>query len=292
MPLLGPPGIPTNRPLTYHAYMLITSVHNPRVKEAARLRDRRDRQRQGRLLIDGVRELRRALDASVELVELFFCPERCGGDEAYAILAQAGQLGERAPTVYTVTPAVLEKLVYGERAEGLLGVARLPQRTLHDIPLPRSGLVLVLEQVEKPGNVGAVLRTADAVGAAAVIVCGGTDLFNPNVIRASLGTIFTVPVCSADSVSTKAWLLQSNARLFTARVDGAVDYTTVDLTGLVALVFGAESQGLSELWRGPQVTPIRLPMLGRADSLNVSVAAAVMSYESLRQRQMAITAGG
>jgi TrmH family RNA methyltransferase len=272
--------------------MLITSVHNPRVKEASKLRDRRDRQRQGRLLIDGIRELHRAVEAGVELVELFFCPERCSGEEAYAVLAQAGQLGTRAPAVYTVTPAVLEKLAYGERAEGLLGVARLPQRSLRDLSLPPTGLVLVLEQVEKPGNVGAVLRTADAVGAAAVIVCGGTDLFNPNVIRASLGTIFTVPVCSADSESTKAWLLQSNARLFTARVDGAVDYTTVDLTGLVALVFGAESQGLSERWLGPQVTPIRLPMLGRADSLNVSVAAAVMSYESLRQRQIAITAGG
>jgi TrmH family RNA methyltransferase len=272
--------------------MLITSVHNPRVKEAVKLRDRRDRQRQGRLLIDGVRELRRALEAGVEILELFFCPERCAGEEAYALLAQAGELGQRAPEVCTVTPNVLEKLVYGERAEGLLGVARLPRRTLADLTLPASGLILVLEQLEKPGNVGAVLRTADAVGAAAVISCGGTDLYNPNVIRASLGTIFTVPVCAAESAAAKEWLLQQRTRMFTARVDGTVEYTAADLTGLVALVFGAESQGLSDEWLGPEVTPIRLPMLGRADSLNVSVAAAVISYESLRQRQMAITAGG
>jgi len=262
---------------------LITSLQNVRVKEAAKLRDRRAREKQGRILIDGARELRRAIEAGIELVELFVCRELCSSDDAYAVLERA----EHAPVeLLDVTPSVFAKLAFGQRAEGVLGVARPPQGSLADLQLPENPLVAVLEGVEKPGNVGAVLRSADAAGVGAVIVAdGGTDLYNPNTIRASLGTIFTVPVCDASSREVLAWLRARRIHIVTSRVDAAVRYTAVPLAGPAAIVIGAESHGLSEIWHGDDVTAVSLPMLGAADSLNVSTTAAVLFYEALRHRQ-------
>jgi TrmH family RNA methyltransferase len=260
----------------------ITSPHNPRVKAARQLRERKGRQRQGRILIDGARELIRAIGAGVELVEVFVCGELCQGDECrQALAAIARTRAERLD----VTPGVFGKLAFGDRADGLLGVAATPRRTLDDLRLPADPLVAVLAGVEKPGNVGAVLRSADGAGLAAVIVAdGGTDLFNPNTIRASLGTIFTLPVVAADADETIAWLRARSIRLFAARVEGAVPYTSVDLRGPAAIVLGSEAAGLSDEWTGPDVTAVLLPMRGAADSLNVSAAAAVLFYEALRQR--------
>ena len=147
-------------------------------------------------------------------------------------------------------------------------------------------LVAVLEGVEKPGNVGAVLRSADAAGVSALIAADPrTDLYNPNAIRASLGTIFTMPVCEAAGGETIEWLRANGFRIFAARVDGAIPYTEADYRGRSAIVLGSEAAGLSPLWRGDDVQAVRLPMLGAADSLNVSVTAAVLFYEALRQRE-------
>jgi TrmH family RNA methyltransferase len=158
-------------------------------------------------------------------------------------------------------------------------------KSLADLSLAGQGLVVVLEAVEKPGNVGAVLRTADAVGASAVVVADpGTDLYNPNTIRASLGAVFTVPACTAGSAETLAWLRGQRLRILAARVDGSVRYTDVSYVEPCALVLGSEVRGLSEVWRDAEVTAIRLPMLGTVDSLNVSITAAVVLYEALRQR--------
>ena len=261
----------------------ISSTQNPRVKQAVKLRDRRQRDKQGRILIDGARELSRAIESGVELLEVFTCPALCRSDDCRAAVQSIAQRGIET---IEVAPAVFAKMAYGERAEGLLAVALAPRSELDDVRLPDRPLVVVLEGVEKPGNVGAVLRTADAAGAAAVLVTdAATDLYNPNAIRASMGAIFTVPVRTCEATAALDWLLSHQLQIFAARVDAQVDYTAVDLTGGLAIVVGSEARGLSTVWTGEQVTPVRLPMLGRVDSLNVSTTTAILVYEALRQRR-------
>jgi RNA methyltransferase, TrmH family len=274
---------------------IITSVQNPRVKEAVRLRDRRHREKQGRILIDGARELGRAIGGGVRMIEVFVCEPFCQGDEAKKLLQSIDRCGGE---VLHVSETVFEKLAFGHRAEGVLGVAEMPASGLSNLALPSWGgsstatpttptspLITILEGVEKPGNVGAVIRSADAAGVSAVILADArTDLYNPNAIRASLGTIFTMPVCSASSGDVLAWLRSRKMQIFAARVDGSVPYTSVQYLGPTAIVLGSEAAGLSPVWKGPDIKAIRLPMLGAADSLNVSATAAVLFYEALRQR--------
>jgi TrmH family RNA methyltransferase len=259
----------------------ITSVRNPRIRQAAKLRDRDERAAQQRCLVDGVREIARAMDAGVEIVDLFVCQPS---------LRDAGRrLVERAVAAgidpCQVAPSAHAKLAFGGRDEGLVATVRPPQRALVELRLPPQPLVAVLVGIEKPGNIGAVVRSADAAGVAALIVAdGGTDLFNPNIIRASLGTVFTLPVVAASSAQARAWLAQQHFRMFAARVGPGTSYTDVSLAGRTALILGNESAGLDATWSGDDVAAISLPMLGAADSLNVSVAAAVLFYEALRQR--------
>ena len=261
---------------------IITSLQNPRVKDAVRLRDRRHREKQGRILIDGTRELRRAIVAGVRPVEVFLCESLCHGDDSQQLLEALPHSGCE---ILNVSETVFEKLAFGQRAEGVLGVAEMPRPTLDSLALPTDALVAVLEGVEKPGNVGAVLRSADAAGVSAVIVADGrTDLYNPNAIRASLGTIFTLPVCEATSADVLAWLRERRFTIFAARVDGSVPYTEANYRGPTAIVLGSEAAGLSSSWTGGDIRAVRLPMCGVADSLNVSVTAAVLFYEALRQR--------
>jgi TrmH family RNA methyltransferase len=262
----------------------IVSLQNQRVKDAAKLRESRERRKQGEFLIDGAREIRRAVVGGVELDEVFICESLCHTDDCRALLAELEHLPVRQ---VRVAPAVFEKLAFGDRAEGVLAVARTPRYTLDDIAarLPANPLVAVLEGVEKPGNVGAVLRSADAAGVSALVVAdGGTDLYNPNAIRASLGTIFSVPVCAAASEATRDWLLAQGLKIFCARVGAKTDYAAADYRRGCAIVLGSESAGASPVWQGPRITPISLPMRGVADSLNVSAAAAVLFYEALRQQ--------
>jgi TrmH family RNA methyltransferase len=261
----------------------ITSLQNQRVKDAAKLRERRERRKQGRILIDGAREIRLAIEGRVELSEVFVCESLCHSSDCLRLLEQLATLPIQQSRV---AAAVFEKLAFGDRAEGVLAVAKTPQRQLSDLVLPRSPLVAVLEGTEKPGNIGAVLRSADAAGVSALIVADPrTDLFNPNTIRASLGTIFTVPVCCAPASEVRDWLVEHRLGIFAARVDAKTLYTDADFKRPAAIVLGSEAEGLSSIWSGPNVTPLRLPMRGRSDSLNVSATAAVLFYEALRQRQ-------
>ncbi len=261
---------------------MITSPKNPRVKDVVRLRHGRHRSRQGRILIDGARELSRAIGAGVRLLEVFVCEELCTSDEERGLLARLPDCNAER---LHVSRQVFEKLAFGDRAEGLLGVAETPQTTLDDIALPENPLVVVLERVEKPGNLGAVLRTADGAGVSAVVVADAAgDLYNPNAIRASLGTIFTMPVCAAERAEVLAWLRRHQLSIVAARVDGSVPYTKPDYRGPTAFVLGSEAKGLSGAWTGNDIIAVRLPMLGAADSLNVSATAAVLCYEALRQR--------
>ena len=184
-----------------------------------------------------------------------------------------------------VSERAFEKLAYGDRSDGVVLVVRAPRVGLADLELPPDPLVVVTEDVEKPGNVGAILRSADAVGASAVIAAGGTDLFNPNVIRASVGTVFSMPVAAAPAGEVAAWLRVRGLRIVATRVDADRLHVDADLRGPVAIVLGSEATGLSDAWRAPDVEAVRLPMAGVADSLNVSVAAAVLLYEAWRQRR-------
>jgi len=243
------------------------------------------------------------MQAGVRMVEIFICEALLVSEEARSLLIALETCGGE---ILPVSEAVFQKMAFGNRTEGVLGVAEMPQKTLHDLdigmksphssPLPKgegtieiapkiNPLVAVLEGVEKPGNVGAVLRSADAASVSALILADArTDLYNPNAIRASLGTIFTVPVCEATSNDVLAWLRENKISIVAARVDGSMPYTEIDYRRPTAVVLGSEAEGLSSAWSDPDITAIRLPMLGTADSLNVSAAAAVIFYEALRQR--------
>ena len=261
----------------------ITSLTNARVKAAVRLRDRRERETTGLTIIDGAREIRRALDAGVRVETTFLAEDLLRSPEAHAV---AERLRHRA-TTFTVSPAVLAKIAYGERSDGVVAIVESPHLRLDELILPVEPLIVVVEGVEKPGNLGAVLRTADGAGVDAVIAANPrTDLFNPNAIRASLGTIFAVPVVAASTAETIAWLVEHGIRPVAAIVDAATDYAAIDLRGPLAIVLGSEADGLTGAWHDPRVTPIRIPMHGIADSLNVSIAAAVVLYEAVRQRSL------
>lgn len=260
----------------------ITSVQNPRVKGAAHLRDARHRRNQGRIIIDGLREIARAVAAGVPLIEVFVSEEKFDRIEA---LPEWIELSRCGAALFALPAEVFSKIAFGQREEGIVAVAERPQRKLDRLFVPAAPLVAILEEVEKPGNVGAVFRSADGAGLSAVIVAGrNPDLFNPNAIRASLGTVFTLPAAEAEPEEALAWARRQGWQIVAARVEGTVDYTAIDYRRPTAIVLGSEAEGLSPLWRADDIAAIRLPMRGSADSLNVSAAAAVLFYEALRQR--------
>ncbi len=260
----------------------ITSLQNPRVKQAAKLRDRRGRQQQQRIIIDGLREISRAVAAGLAWSE-FFVGEGVGDPSVIQPLVDL--LRDAGAEIVPVSAGVLAKLAFGNRCEGVVAIAHTPQRPLSTIELSDAPVVAVLEQLEKPGNVGAILRTADAAGIDAVLMAdAGGDLFNPNTIRASGGAVFSTKLAAADSREVLAWLRERQLPIFAARVDGAIDYRETHLAPPAAIVLGSEADGLSDHWQGDDVTSIRVPMRGQSDSLNVSVTAGVLFYEALREQ--------
>ena len=261
---------------------VISSPANPRVKAAVRLRDRREREETGLTLVDGGRELLRALAQSVEVDHAFVSTELVVGADASAALDALQRVGA---SLIEVSPAVLAKVAFGDRSDGLVAVIRTPSVALEGLTPGMHPLVVVVEALEKPGNLGAIMRTADAVGASAVIAADPrTDVFNPNAIRASVGTIFGVPLAVATASQVLDWLVGHGVTAMAARVDAPQAYGDVDLGGPIAIVLGSEAGGLTSTWNDPRVRPVRIPMLGAADSLNVSVAAAILLFEARRQR--------
>jgi TrmH family RNA methyltransferase len=262
--------------------MQITSPQNPRVKAALRLRHRHHRDEAGLTLLEGYRALSRALDCDLALTEVYYCPELFLGENEPALLARARAHGA---DVLEVGEPVLRRLAYRDRPEGLIAVARMRPHPLAALPVRADGLYLVAEAIEKPGNLGSLLRSADAAGVVGLIVCDPrTDLYNPNVVTASTGALFAVPLAVAAPDETLNWLVANGIRIVAATPHTDRIYTDADLSGGVAVVVGAEQFGLSPFWMERADLQVRIPMLGLADSLNVATATTILLYEAARQR--------
>jgi TrmH family RNA methyltransferase len=265
----------------------ITSTSNPRVRQAARLREADARRETGLTLVDGRRELARAAAAGVEVVEVFLDADAPADATLEALLQSLAARGTR---LVALARKPFEKIAFGSRNEGVVGVVRFSGRRLEAFRVAADRPVLVIEGVEKPGNLGAILRTADAAGIAGVIACDtATDPANPAAIRASLGTVFTVPLAVATAEEAIAWCASHGRRVIAAMPDGKRLWHEAALSGATAILLGSEAHGLSRHWQEAAdrgriaFETVRLPMRGIADSLNVSATAAILAYEALRQ---------
>ena len=264
--------------------MLITSPHNPRVKQVLALRERKQRKRAGAMVVEGYDELRLALDCEAKPATVLFCAELFGQVEAEELLARSRDA--RAELV-EVERRVFEKMAYRENPDGWLAVFPIPRLTLDDLTLGPIPFLVVVESVEKPGNLGAILRSADAAGVDGLILCDPIlDIGNPNVIRSSRGTVFSIRAVEAASEEALSWLKARNIRVVAATPEASTLYSETDLRGPVAVAVGTEREGLSNVWREGADIRARIPMSGRVNSLNVASAAALFLFEVVRQRSM------
>lgn len=257
---------------------VITSTHNPKVKSLLSLEKPRERRRQQQFIVEGKKEIGLALQAGYKIGNLFYCvdifPE-----------TDLNSLNIEDKFLVPVTQEVFDKIAVRENSGGVIAVAEMKTHRLEEIKLGKNPLVLVLESVEKPGNLGAILRTSDAAGVDAVIICDPqTDFYNPNVVRSSLGCIFTKQIAAASSEETIAWLKKNNVSIYCTYLKALRPYHEVDFRRPTAIVMGTEATGLSEVWIKNSLTNIIIPMHGKIDSMNVSTAAAVVVFEAVRQR--------
>lgn len=256
----------------------ITSVQNPFVKSIVQLQEKaRMRRESGTFLIEGKREIGLAVKGGYEITDVLFFPEKCTEKEARARAPQA--------VLTEISREVFEKIAYREGSDGLLAIARSRRLSLDDLTLSDTPLILVAEATEKPGNLGALLRTADAARLDAVIIANPkSDLYNPNIIRSSVGCLFTNQVATGSTSEVIAFLKENNIPFYAAALQDSTEYHLNDYTGPTALVVGTEDAGLTQEWRDAAAKNIRIPMQGEIDSMNVSVAAAVLIFEAKRQR--------
>lgn len=267
----------------------VTSAQNPKIKELLALQEKsRLRREKGLFVVEGRRELEYCINAGYGIRSLFVCPEICPAQELERLLRMiSGQDTEQEnlPAVIEIPTALYCRIAYRGGTEGVIAEARIAEKSLKDLRLGENPLIVVLESVEKPGNLGAVLRSADAAGADAAIICDPlTDLYNPNLIRASVGALFTVQTVATSSKEAIEWLKNNNIQILTAQLQDSEPYYETDMSCGTAIVMGTEATGLTGIWRQNADRHIRIPMCGRLDSLNVSVSAAVLLYEAVRQR--------
>ncbi|MBU1370313.1 MAG: RNA methyltransferase [Bacteroidetes bacterium] len=254
---------------------MITSKTNPQVKNLIHLQKASERKRQQLFVAEGRREIERALKNNFQLEKLYACAEICGDISAL----QAGE-------IVWVSAEVFEKLAYRGNSDGLVALFKPVVNSLESLSLKKNPLLIILEAVEKPGNLGAVLRTADAAAADAVIVCDPkTDIYNPNTIRSSLGCVFSVPVVVCSSDKAIKWLKEKEIKIFATYLEAAANYLDADYRKASAIVMGTEASGLSAQWIKAADQNLIIPMRGIADSLNVSVSTAIVVFEALRQRR-------
>ncbi len=255
----------------------ITSIHNPKIKSLLLLEKPRERRKQCLFVIEGLKEIGLAIKAGYKIGNLFYCEQ---------ILAhhQLGHLAE-GRFVIPVSKDVFDKIAVRENSGGVIAVSEMKPNRLEDLKLTANPLVLVVESVEKPGNLGAILRTADAAGVDAVISCDPqTDFYNHNVIRSSIGCVFTQSLASSSSDKAIAWLKENKIKIFCAYLNSSKPYHQTDFKQASAIVMGTESTGLSDVWLQAAEANIIIPMFGKIDSMNVSASAAVLVFEAVRQR--------
>ncbi len=266
-----------------HFHEEISSLQNPKVKQVAKWRDRPDRDNSQVVLAEGYRALVRALAGGYHITEVFVCPEFFPGQHHEDELLE--KLAAQGARMIRVAPGAFNKMAYRDRPEGLLGIGPQLHRGLSDLQLSDHPFFLVAEQIEKPGNLGTMMRSSDAVQVDGLILCDSkTDLYNPNVVRASTGNLFTLPIAEATTAATIPWLKSKGVKILATSPHAEKLYTDVDLTQPVAVVVGAEQYGLTKPWIEEADLVVRLPMLGEADSLNVATATAIMLFEVVRQR--------
>ena len=262
--------------------MKITSFQNPHIKRVLGLKERKHRRQEDLTIVDGIREVTQAWEGGVVFFEIFICPDLLQGQGHMGVLTQAKSCNI---PVYEIPVSLYAKVCFGARKDGIVAICRPKVLSLQDVKIIPSGLWVVLENLEKPGNLGAILRTCDAVGVQTVFVSDlSTDIYNPNVIRSSLGTIFSVPVVRVDQKQLLDFLKLNKISIMAATPQGAQTYTEIDFTKAITVVLGSEEKGLSDFWLKAADNLVSIPMLGKADSLNVSVSAAIFLYEALRQR--------
>lgn len=264
--------------------LFITSTANPRFKQALSLYNRKDRDAEDLFIIEGFREISRAFQGGVLFTELFFCKNLFLGENEQALLASCQKQNVQ---LIEVDEKLLTKLSYRDRPDGLIAVAKKMHAKLQDITFQHTKppLVVIAEAIEKPGNLGTIIRSSDAAGADLVIVANGcTDIYNPNVVRASVGTLFTLPVVEASNEETLAFCQQHALFLLATIPDGAATYTDIPMTGPLGIVVGTEQLGLSSFWKKECHQKVRIPMHGVADSLNVATATTLFLFEAARQR--------
>lgn len=264
----------------------ITSVQNPKVKQVLHLRDKSARDQTQLFLIEGYREILRAVDQKWKIDQLFICPELFLGSNEPLLIDRIRKQGAQ---MFSCSEKVFRKMAYRDRPDGLLVIAPQRHLTLNELKhFPSSSLpfFVVAEAIEKPGNLGTILRSSDAVGVTGLIVCDRcTDIYNPNVVRASVGTLFTVPTVEAKGEETLQWLKEEGIAILAATPQAEKEFTDVDLVRPLAIALGTEQLGLSKRWMEQADLQVRIPMKGVADSLNVAMATTVLLYEVLRQRE-------
>ena len=256
----------------------ITSAQNPKVKLLLELQQKSAvRRKHGLFVVEGRREVERCVQSGYQLDSVFLCPDILDTDVPHL---------DNRVRCFQLSPDVYNKVAYRGGTEGIIAEVRSRHFTLDDLQLSPSPLVVVMESVEKPGNVGAILRSADAARADAVIVCDPQcDLLNPNIIRASVGAFFSVPTVACTSEACIRWLKAKGIRILTAQLQDSHYYYDTDMRQPTAIVMGTEATGLTDQWRLAADAHIKIPMLGIGDSLNVSVSAAILLFEAVRQRQ-------
>jgi len=260
-------------------YNKLTSAQNPKIKSLLHLREKKERDTTGLFLIEGYREISRAVKSGVKFESLFICPDLFLGSNEQSLINQI-----KAP-VFELPDFLFQKISYRDRPDGLIGIAHQMKRQLADLKKKSPALYVVAEAIEKPGNLGTILRSSDGVGADAVIICDRcTDIYNPNVVRASVGTLFTLPVIEATGDEVLKWLKERHVHIVAATPSAEVNFTDAPLSGDVAIVVGTEQLGLSQKWMEAADIRVKIPMQGVADSLNVAMATTLLLYEALRQR--------
>lgn len=261
----------------------ITSAQNPKVKAAVKLRNKRERDQTGQYLIEGYRELSRAVQAGVAIDTLFICRELFLGDNEESLIQK---IEESHGSITECQKSVFEKMSYRDRPDGLLAVAFQKPLSLDEIKLSEHPFIVIAVSIEKPGNLGTILRSADASGADATIVVDRvTDIYNPNVVRASVGTLFTKPVVQASSEDIYNWLIKNKIQIVTTSPSAQKNYTEANYKKGTAILVGSEQYGLPEFWFEKACENVFIPMKGVADSLNAATSTTLLLYEVLRQRQ-------